>query len=524
MRWTTKAAPILTIVGCLSLAHAGCGGAGTRAPTSAATDAAQSDLSGWHYTIRVDPRLTRLDASVCFDGEPPPALVPGRPEAAHLVLRAELREGSDSRRLTVENGRIDLDGADEDACVRYLVDLDGAASARFGGTMASRSGTDLMASPGIWLWRPPRIAPTARVRARFVLPPGMRVSVPWPREGRTYRLDESAFAFVAYAAFGFFDVERIDVPGATLEVARLDGPSALSAEGLRRWIRAAGTAEASLYGRFPVSRAQIVVLPTGASDGNGPVPFGIVGRGGGASIALLLAADATDDEVATDWVAVHEMTHLAMPYVRREDAWLSEGVATYYQEVLRARADMRAPLEAWHALDEGFRRGASDGTGRALASESESVFRTGAFDRVYWGGAAFALAADVELRSRSGRQESLDTVLERLSRCCLSPTREWTGPELLAKMDELAGHDVFRRLARRTLRSTSFPRVTATYDLLRLRRTDDGIDLVEGSAVSSIRDAIMAPPLALQRVRSAARRSRQDAASDWGDLSRESEE
>lgn len=508
----------------MPLALAACGGTSRSVAVGGSTDGATSDLSGWHYTIRVDPRLTRLDASVCFAGETPRWLVPGRPEAAELVLRAELREGSDSRRVSVERGRIDLEGADDDACVRYVVDLDRAASSGLGGPLAARSGTDLMASPGIWLWRPPRVPAHARVRARFVLPQGMRVSVPWPREGRTYRLDASTFAFVGYAAFGFFDIERVEVPGAMLEVAKLDGASALTTEGLRRWMRAAGNAEAALYGRFPVSRAQVLVLPTAPNVSHRPVPFGIVGRGGGASIALLLAANATDDDVVGDWVAVHEMTHLAMPYVRRQDAWLSEGIATYYQEVLRARADLVAPLQAWHSLDEGFRRGADDGTGRALGSESESVFRTGAFDRVYWGGAAFALAADVELRNRSNQRVALDTVLERLGRCCLVPTREWTADELLAKMDELAGRPVFRRLARRVLRSAAFPRVANVYDLLRLRRTDDGIELAEGSAVSSLRESIMAPPLAFQRARSAARRSRQDAASDWGALPRDAEE
>ena len=46
-------------------------------------------------------------------------------------------------------------------------------------------------------------------------------------------------------------------------------------------------------------------------------------------------ASASSRDLRTDWTASHEFAHLLLPYV--SDKWVSEGVASYYQNVLQAR-------------------------------------------------------------------------------------------------------------------------------------------------------------------------------------------
>ena len=49
-----------------------------------------------------------------------------------------------------------------------------------------------------------------------------------------------------------------------------------------------------------------------------------------------------------DWSVIHELSHLLLPYVQSEDAWLSEGAASYYHVVVEGEQNRDA---AWYYPD-----------------------------------------------------------------------------------------------------------------------------------------------------------------------------
>jgi len=474
-------------IAALTLAACACGGSGRVIHVSVQANPSAS----WEYVVELEESLATLDATVCFSGRPPPLLVAGSRRIARSVLRVEDRTpGHGGRALAVRGSEIDLSPLGDDGCVGYVVDLRSASRTSGHGAL-DRNGAVVL-SAASWLLRPsPRVA-GARGTIRFRASGDVRISVPWTAQGEGYRLDEGAFRFLAYTAFGRLETFDVSVPGGTLEVARIPGELDLGRAELARYLSACGAAAAGMYGRFPVERAQVIVVPVGS--GSGGMAFGQVGRGGGASILLLMHSNATLDDLAADWVTVHEFSHLTMPVVARDDAWLSEGTATYYQEVLRARAGLQTPLEAWRAIDDGFRRGEAGGTGRSLAEESRDVHQTYAFTRVYWAGTAIALLADVELRRRAGPVASLDAAMERLASCCAGSTRTWSAAAIARTIDGLAGADVLGQLMTRHLPSTEIPDVTEVYRVLGLARGADGLLVFDDEAPgASIRDAIMAP-------------------------------
>jgi len=449
---------------------------------------------GWRYVFSLDEALGRLDAEICFDGPPPPSLRSTDAEAEPLLLSATAHVGGRDVDISAREGRIALPAGC--SCARYAVDLERATDRRRGVRLATRSGEDVVLPTGSWLWGPVRRPAGFRATARFRLPPSVNVSVPWPREGEDFVLREPAYHFMAYAAFGRFEIEEYDAAGTTLQVARLDGPDGRpDAVLVREWLTAQAGAAASLYGRLGFDRAQIVVLPVGPAAEDSPAPFGTVSRGGGASLIILLAENADPVRLRCDWVAVHELTHLSLPFVRREDAWISEGIATYFQEVLRARGGLVDPIEAWRAMDVGFRQGRR-GTGRTLQDESRLMFRTFAFQRVYWGGAAIAFFADVEIRAHSGGRKSLESALRTMDPFA---TRTLSADEVMAQIDRAVGAPIFSRIARRHLASREAPDPAETYRRLGIVREEIGVRLVDGPD-SAIRDAITAardpdPPL-----------------------------
>lgn len=484
---------------------------GASSPGSAETE---EGLAAWTYDFRIDASLSRLESEVCFTGSPPTALVAIDSSGPRYLRSADGPVGPSSEPLPRQGRVISTGHLPDDACVRYVVDLAAAARQRGGIHGAYRIGDDLIASTNVWLWAPRERALNARVSATFELPERVQVSPLWVLDSETgrYRLDERAFRFTAYAAFGRFETVTVGVPGGCLRVSVLGGGVQMGREALVRSLSGSAEAVSMMFGRFPVEDASILAVPTPFSTSS---PFGIVGRGSLPTVAILVGDRAEEERLARAWVPVHEFSHLAMPFVERTDAWLSEGIATYYQEVLRGRAGLVPARQAWANLDDGFRRGASDGTGRTLADESRDMMQTAAFRRVYWAGAAIALMADVAMRTRSRGEQSLDDGLERLRDCCANEIRPMSAREAIARIDG-GPSAVFREIARRQLGSSDFPDLTETYARLGLTRTDEGIELGGNREARMLRESIIAPRTDLYSIRRCAPAAEDGDAPDRG--------
>ncbi|MCB9595750.1 MAG: hypothetical protein H6719_23715 [Sandaracinaceae bacterium] len=450
----------------------------------------------WTYVFRLDGALTRLEATVCFEGDAPAELGPIDRSGRRYLRSADGPLGPDEAPLPREGSVVLTEHLPPNSCIRYVVDLDAAARQRGGISGAYRIGDDLIASTSVWLWAPRRRAPDARVTARFELPEGVVVSPLWARNADRWFLDERAFEFEAYAAFGTFEVRHVAVPGACLHITLLGRPVAMGPDALTQCLSGSATAASMMLGRFPVREAGILAVPTPLSQSS---PFGIVGRGTMPTVAILVGEQATPEHLGRAWVPVHEFSHLATPFIARDHAWLSEGIATYYQEVLRARAGLQSAEDAWRNLDDGFERGRAGGTGRSLADESRDMRETAAYRRVYWAGAAIALAADVEIRVRSGGERSLDDALAHVNECCGSWDRPMTGEEALEHLGTIEG-GAFSQIARRALGDSGFPRLEATYRRLGLERDPYGLDFGDDEEARALREQIMRAPESLADV------------------------
>jgi hypothetical protein len=439
-----------------------------------------------HYAFKIDEKLTTLEAELCFDGAPPASLVCGVGWGVDYLKGAFTDATAVPRALPTSPQGVELAGLGGGQCVRYIVDLS-AASGGFGGLDAMRRGAALVSNIAVWLWRPPNWADIPAADATFSLPDGMRVSVPWPREGDRYVLDRTAFAFFAHAAFGRFEVEHLQAPGVAIEVAILDGLTPATREAVVPWLKSAAQMASLLSGSFPRDRAQVVVVPTAPSDE--PVRFGMMTRGGGASVGVLLPSSAQLEPMRHDWVALHEFTHLYAPFIARDGAWLSEGLATYYQEVLRVRGGKLPAAAAWKRIYAGSqqRRNAK----LSLAEESAHAYQTWNFSMVYWAGAAFALMADVELRRASYGTRSLDDLMIELTKSCANDSRPYSAQEVLDHMDRIAGTPIMAALQRRWVMGPNLPELTQLYAQLGIEVAADGSTTSVPAEHAWIRDAIM---------------------------------
>ena len=450
---------------------------------------AKPALRALRYTFSLDAAFTRLSSRLCFEGGAPSRLVYGTEAAVAFVRDAQLvSEASRSRvrPLRVEHGYIELGELAADSCIGYDVDLR-AALEHDALLLAYPSDHALVASAELFLWRPVHRASSLQASVRFVLPPDMRVNAPWPEHEGTYALDESAFACRGHVVFGRFAQQAIEVPGTRLNAVVLDGFPEPARGLIAAWLATAAAVVSLPSGAFPVAQAQVIVVPT--SPSRFPIHFGYTGRSGGASIILFTPTDMDLAQFRGDWIAIHEFSHLWHPFVQRDDAWLSEGLATYLQEVLRVRSGLLPREQAWRRLFEGAAHGRD--TDQNLAHETRSMRAAGNYERVYWAGAAIALMADVEVRRVTAGRVTLDGVLAELLRQHRFADSV-SARELLGAMDQAAGVSVFENTARRYLDGGRLPDLTELYRELGL--VDDGgqVAAEPEAPLGWIRDAIMA--------------------------------
>lgn len=447
-----------------------------------------------HYQVTVADSLDRLHVHACFEGAAPEALLAETSGARTFLVELKLKAGEQAR--LPASDRILLEGVGEDGCIEYRVKLEAErGGVQSGGPESRWAGRDLLTSIGDWLWRPPLDA--GEIEISFKLPAGVNMSAPWPRSAQagnanTYRLGSTPINWPGIVAFGRFTVRDVAVEGGILHLAILDGPPPQQQAWIERWIAAAARNATTLHGRFPVESAQVVVAPT--PRGKGPVPWAYVARGGGPAVHLFINPAHQPGAFERDWSATHEMSHLFLPYAVARDSWLSEGVPTYLQNVLMVRGGAIDEREAWKRMILGFQRAAKVGAGLSLGVASERVGIGGLYERVYWGGAALMLEADIRLREQSAGAQSLDTALDAIAQCCLGQDRRWTAADLMDQLDKAAGTTIFSDIVRERLGAAEFPDFKST--LVRAGVTVNGGEVVLDPSApwAPLRESLMRPP------------------------------
>jgi hypothetical protein len=135
----------------------------------------------------------------------------------------------------------------------------------------------------------------------------------------------------------------LDIEGVRVSVEFVDSDFTNGPEPLISWVKQSLGIVAAYYGRFPVSNLRVRVSSTSGGGVRHGTTFGVHGG----LIRITVGREVTPAELLNDWVLVHEMTHLALPDVGPEHAWLSEGVAVYVEGVARAQAGNRPATDVW---------------------------------------------------------------------------------------------------------------------------------------------------------------------------------
>ena len=197
---------------------------------------------------------------------------------------------------------------------------------------------------------------------------------------------------------------------------------------LLAWVERAGRAVAGYYGEFPVSNVELMIHLGRPGHISGGRTYGERGR---ARIVIGVGQATTPVDLRENWVLVHEMVHLAFPSMTGHE-WIEEGLATYVEPLARARAGLVASDEIWQWLLWGVPKGLD-------AIRKDGLDGSRSWAASYWGGAAFCLLADVEIRERTANRRSLDDALRGIVRAGGNVTVTWPLARALEEGDRATG-------------------------------------------------------------------------------------
>jgi hypothetical protein len=278
------------------------------------------------------------------------------------------------------------------------------------------------------------------------------------------------------------EVDRLEIGGATINVAFDAAPAPAFRQLTLDWITRAANAVTVYYTAFPVHHVDIAVhVIKGAS-----VRHGTASGEGGAHVTVTLGSEVTARALAEgndNWLMTHEMVHLALSGVEVRHHWLEEGLATYVEPIARVRSGELDAHQVWHDMVEGMPNGEP-------AKGDAGLDRTPTWGRTYWGGALFCLLADVEIRKQTGNQKGLEDALRAIVASGGTIETDWGISRVLDIGDKAIGLPVLVPLYDRMKDDPSPVDLKSLWQQLGVEEQGNTVVFHEQSPLAAIRKAI----------------------------------
>jgi hypothetical protein len=246
------------------------------------------------------------------------------------------------------------------------------------------------------------------------------------------------------------------------------------------WVRRSAEIVAHYYGGFPATAVTVRLVAVPGEGVHGGKTF----ANPDAFIRVQLGREVSAAQLLSDWVLVHEMTHLALPDTGESHAWLSEGLATYAEGVARVQSGNRSETDVWAEEMRSMPRGLP------LAGDG-GLDHTHSWGRTYWGGAMFCLLADVDIRRRTQLRLGLQDAMRAVLRASGGLSADWPIERVLRTGDEAVGTRTLEDLYAQMKDAPVSPDLMALWRQLGIEEDGASVRLDERAPLAGVRHAIM---------------------------------
>jgi hypothetical protein len=279
------------------------------------------------------------------------------------------------------------------------------------------------------------------------------------------------------------ETDEIKVGGSTVQVDFAAGPLDIAKVAILAHVQAAVSAVATYYGRFPVDRARILVVPVAGREGMlQGTTWGDM-RGVPGFTRIRIGEHTTQADLTEDWMMTHELVHMAFPSMPDDQHWIEEGLATYVESIARGMTGELSARQIWSDMARDMHQGEP-------AAGDEGLDHTHTWGRTYWGGALFCLVADIEIRRETNNRKGLQDALRAIVAHGGTIDHDWTLPQALAIGDQATGTQVLTRMYAEWKDKPVTVDLPALWKELGIQSTPQGIEFVGNAPEAKIREAI----------------------------------
>lgn len=246
-----------------------------------------------------------------------------------------------------------------------------------------------------------------------------------------------------------------------VRVVFAEGAPGLDRAAVLDWVGRAIAATTAYYGVFPMAEYTLFVIAEPGARVGHATTWGYNGSVTRQRVGIATSKASFDD----DWILVHEMVHCAFPDMPRRALWLQEGNATWVEPVARVRAGQLPASEIWRQAINGLPRGKA-------AADDGGMDGTLDHGRLYWGGAAFWLEAEIAIFAATDGRKSLRDALIAINRASGGNIVDWTPEATMRIGDAAIGKPVLTRLYTRWATTPVVIDETQLFARLGVRRTE----------------------------------------------------
>lgn len=273
----------------------------------------------------------------------------------------------------------------------------------------------------------------------------------------------------------------IQIGNSRIEVTIENGPLAVSQGDLLEWVQRAAESVATYYGRFPVSRVSLSIIPFEGEGVRGGKTFADGENAG--RIRIRVGSETTMAELRNDWMLTHEMVHLAFPSMEENHHWIEEGIATYVEPIARVRAGHFDPSIMWAEVVRDLPQGLP-------GPDDQGLDHTHTWGRTYWGGALFCLLADVQIHQQTQNRKGLEDALRGILDAGGNISQDWTIDKALSIGDRATGVTVLTPLYEKMKDRPVTVDLDALWKQLGISREGGRAVFDESAPLAAIRKAI----------------------------------
>lgn len=281
--------------------------------------------------------------------------------------------------------------------------------------------------------------------------------------------------------------QTIHADGAAIRLDIAPGPLDIGHGQVVQWVRIAARAVREYYGRFPVPRARVLVVPV--ADRRGVITGTTWGGVGGvpAFTRMRLGQHTTSQDLVSDWTMTHEFVHTALPSLAEEHHWLEEGLATYIEPIARAQIDTLSPEYVWQETVQGMPKGEP-------RPGEQGLDQTHTWASTYWGGALFCMLADIRIREATHNREGLEDALRGILSAGGSIAVNWPISRVISAGDQATGTtalaDLYQEMGKHSFAPID---LESLWKRLGIEKLKASVAFDNQAPLATIREAITSP-------------------------------